>query len=120
MTSDYEAVGGAPAIKSVVEDFYRRVILDPALAHYFTDVDLNKLKGHQAALISQVMGGPREYTGRDLKAAHAHLGITSHDFSKVAVHLLGALNDAGVPEEIATRTGIAIMTYRDIVTRPKR
>ena len=33
-----------------------------------------RLKRHQVALVSQVMGGPVAYEGRDLRAAHSEHG----------------------------------------------
>lgn len=115
MISDYVIVGGAPAIKVVVDDFYERVLGDDQLAPYFKGVDLARLKGHQAAFISEVMGGPKQYAGRTIVEAHRGRGITEDAFSRVAVHLLAALNAAGVPEDIATRTGQKAMALRDAV-----
>jgi len=43
----------------------------------------------QAALPVQVTGGPAACSGRDLAAAHDHLGITPEDVDR-AVGLLGA------------------------------
>ena len=33
--SDYDAIGGGPAVSAVVNDFYVRVLADPQLAPYF-------------------------------------------------------------------------------------
>jgi truncated hemoglobin YjbI len=33
--SDYDLVGGGPAVGAVVNDFYERVLRDPQLAPYF-------------------------------------------------------------------------------------
>ena len=41
--SDYEVVGGGPAVSAVVNDFYERVLSDPQLAPYFEGVDLPRL-----------------------------------------------------------------------------
>lgn len=103
--SDYERVGGAPAIKAVVDRFYELVLGDERLAGYFTGTELTPLKRHQVLLISQVMGGPAQYDGRDLKQAHAGLDITGEDFGLVVSYLAQALNEAGVPAEIIARVG---------------
>ena len=42
--SDYEVVGGGPAVSAVVNDFYERVLSDPQLAPYFEGVDLPTTK----------------------------------------------------------------------------
>jgi hemoglobin len=114
--SDYEAVGGGPAVSAVVNDFYERVLRDPKLSHYFEGVDLPRLKRHQVLLVTQVLGGPNGYDGRPLGEAHEGLGITSDEFSTVVGHLAAAMTDAGVPDDIIARAGAAVVaTEPDIV-----
>jgi hemoglobin len=114
--SDYDAVGGGPAVSAVVNNFYDRVLADPQLAPYFEGVDMARLKRHQALLITQVLGGPDKYTGRPLDEAHAGLGIDRDDFAAVANHLVETMRDAGVPEDIIARAGAAVAaTESDIV-----
>ncbi|ANJ25756.1 group I truncated hemoglobin [Agromyces aureus] len=114
--SDYAAVGGAPAITAVVNRFYELVLGDDLLAKHFEGTEMARLKRHQVALVSQVMGGPVEYEGRELRAAHANLGITAEEFGAVAGHLITALTEAGVPSEIIDRTvGAVAATQPDIV-----
>lgn len=115
--SDYDLVGGGPAVAQVVDVFYQRVTADPALAHYFAGVDMPRLKRHQALLVSQVMGGPAAYDGRELGVAHASLGVTDADFDRVVAHLASTLADAGAPEDVIGRVGAALGATRgDIVT----
>ena len=114
--SDYDAIGGAAAVKVVVEDFYQRVLSDPELVDYFEGVDMPALKRHQALLVGQVLGGPANYDGRSLGEAHHGLGITKPHFDLVVGHLAGALKDAGVPDDIIGRAGAAVVaTEPDIV-----
>lgn len=114
--SDYEAVGGGPAVAAVVDRFYGLVLDDDRLRAYFDGVEMVRLKRHQVALVSQVMGGPVEYSGRDLRAAHHGKGISSDDFGAVAGHLVTALTEAGVEPAIIDRTVTAVAgTQPDIV-----
>ena len=101
--SAYQRIGGAPAIKSVVDAFYESVLADEELAGYFTALDgggFAALKRHQVALLSQVLGGPREYTGRELAHAHQGAGITPRAYRRVAHLLVGTLWEFQVPEDI--------------------
>jgi hemoglobin len=117
LASDYERVGGGRAVSQVVDRFYQLILADPQLAPFFTDIDMARLKRHQVMLVSQVLGGPVEYDGRDLRAAHAGLTISSDDFGKVVVHLVAALEQAGVDADIIGRVGEALGgTQDDIVT----
>lgn len=116
--TDYEAIGGGPAVKAVVEDFYRRVLQDAQLTRFFAGVDLHRLKRHQAMMVTRVLGGPDGYTGRSLRDAHNGLGITAADFGRVVGHLADALQHAGVPAEVTARaTALVRETKPEIVTR---
>src|SRR5215475_8732925 len=90
--SAFERVGGAPAVKAVVDRFYERVLADNDLSEYYTSMDaagMTQLKRHQAAMISQVLGGPREYAGRDLADAHRTLDISAVHYRRVSHLLVG-------------------------------
>jgi hemoglobin len=115
--SDYQAVGGGPAIASVVDLFYTKVLADPQLSGYFAGTDLARLKRHQVQLVSQVMGGPVAYEGPALADAHKGRGITGGDFGRVVVHLVSALEAHEVPDDIIGRVVKALgATQGDIVT----
>jgi len=114
--SDYDVVGGGPAVSAVVNDFYERVLGDSQLAPYFEGVDLARLKRHQVLLISQVLGGPANYDGRAFDQAHAGLGISHDDLAAVAGHLVAAMRGAGVPEDVILRAiTVVASTEPDIV-----
>ena len=113
----YARLGREAGIRTAVDDFYERVVGDPQLAHHFTGVDLPRLRRHQTALLVQVTGGPVEYSGRDLAAAHAGLGTTPVDFDRVVDHLVATLTGLGVAAEDIGAVGAALTAHRDdIVT----
>ena len=115
--TDYERIGGSRAVSAVVGSFYEAVVADPDLAPWFEGVDMPALRRHQALLISQVLGGPTEYDGRELKEAHAPLHVTGPAFDRVVEHLVAALQGAGVDDEIIGRLGVTLgATRADIVT----
>ena len=91
----YDSIGGGPAVRAAVDDFYARVLADPQLAPFFTGVDLQHLKAHQRAFIAAAIGGAEIYQGRDMAAAHAGLAITDADFDAVAGHLVDTLTGLG-------------------------
>lgn len=93
----YERLGGASAVDAVVDEFYDRVLADETLAPYFEGVDTETLHDHQVAFISHVAGGPVEYDGRAMAAAHAGLGVSDEAFDRVADHLDASLRTFDVP-----------------------
>lgn len=113
--SDYDRVGGGAAVRSVVDRFYELVLDDVRLASYFTDTDLPRLKRHQVLLVSQVLGGPANYDGRDLRDAHAGRDIGPEQFGLVATYLAQSLAEAGVDADIIERVGATLTAARDEV-----
>jgi len=95
----YQAIGGRDAVEAVVDDFYERVLDDDQLTPYFEDTDMEDLRAHQVQFISAVAGGPVEYTGDDMREAHAHLDVEEADFDLVGRYLQETLSENGVPEE---------------------
>ncbi len=94
----FEKIGGAPAVKAVVADFYKRILNDSLLIPYFKHTDMAKQHMHQEMFITMALGGPNSYQGRDMKSAHKGLGITNEAFDAVAGHLSDALIAAGVSQ----------------------
>jgi len=92
----YEALGADIGIRKAVDDFYARVVADPQLQPFFADVDMTTLRRHQVDMLVAATGGPRQYDGRDMAAAHAGKGITSAAFGRVVGHLVATLESLGV------------------------
>ena len=119
MASDYERIGGGPAVSAVVDEFYRRLTSDEQVGHYFEEVSLPTLKRHQVLMITTILGGPDQYDGRALDEAHAPLGITETDYHRVGSHLMSCLEDAGVPDDVQGRVRVALGQVQDsIVASP--
>jgi hemoglobin len=95
----YNEIGGRDAVEAVVDDFYDQVLDDEQLLPYFEDTEMAELRAHQVQFISAVTGGPVEYTGEDMRAAHDHLDIAEEDFDTVGRYLQTALEENGVDEE---------------------
>jgi hemoglobin len=98
-TSIYDAIGGGDAVAAAVEQFYERVLADPALVGYFDGLDMKRLKAHQRSFIAAAIGGAELYAGRPMKEAHAPFKIQPDHFDLVVSHLVATLTDLGVPAE---------------------
>lgn len=96
----YEQIGGEAALGLAVDDFYRRVLQDGSISHFFHGVDMVRLRSHQHAFLSQLLGGPRSYSGRAIEAAHSGLNLTSAHFAAVAGHLGDTLTSLGVEQSL--------------------
>jgi hemoglobin len=95
----YDRLGGEAAIKAVVDEFVANVGADTRINQYFANADLDRLKGHLVNQIGQASGGPQVYTGRDMKTAHAGMGIDEAGFNALVEDLVKALDKFSVPEQ---------------------
>lgn len=99
----YEQLGGAPAIQAATELFYRKVLQDDELAPFFEDIEMDAQIAKQASFLTMVTGGPNQYTGRDMRAAHARLverGIGDRHVDLVIQHLGDTLKELGVSQDL--------------------
>ena len=115
MASIYEEIGGREAVGAAVEDFYRRVLADAALAPYFENKDMVRLKAQQSAFIAAAVGGPERYKGLNMEAAHDGLGITDEAFDKVVKHLASTLTDLGVAAPTVEAIGGKLLRLRTAI-----
>ena len=118
MNTLYERLGGAPAVDAAVDIFYRKVLTDSRIDHYFVDVDMDRQAAKQKAFLTMVMGGPASYTGQDMRTGHAHLVKAGLDDSHVdaVIELLAAtLKELGVSDADIAEVGVLANSVRDDV-----
>lgn len=117
----YRRLGGAWAVDVAVELFYRKVLWDERVAHFFDDVDLDRQIAKQVGFLSMVFGGPTNYSGRELAQAHHHLlarGMTDEHFDVVVELLVDTLRLIGANEDdIAEVTKITESVREDVMGR---
>ncbi len=116
MSTVFEQIGGAAAVDAAVDIFYRKVLSDPIISHFFDTVDMDRQVGKQKAFLTMAFGGPNKYTGKDMREAHKHMKLTEQHFSAVAGHLKGTLEELNVPENLINEVmKIAASTHDDVL-----
>ena len=95
----YERLGGKDAITAVVDDFVANVAADKRINGYFAKTNIPQLKRNLVDQICAATGGPCTYTGRDMKTAHAGMGVTDADFNALVEDLQKSLNKFKVPDK---------------------
>ena len=117
----YDKIGGEAAVNAAVDIFYRKVLSDDRISHWFEGVDMDKQAAKQKSFLTLAFGGPNNYTGEDMRKGHAHLverGLTDSDFDAVIENLGATLTELNVPEElIAEAAAIAESTRNDVLGR---
>ena len=124
MTSDveptlYDKIGGKDSIQKAVDLFYKKVLMDGRISHFFDNTDMRRLYAHQSQFLSFALGGPNEYQGRDIREAHKNLvekhGLEERHFDIVAEHLLATLIDLGITEETRNEIMSIVGSTKDAV-----
>jgi len=90
----YQRLGGREAIKGVVDDFVANLVADPRVNTRFKGLQpaaVAKLQTNLADQICDATGGPCAYLGRDMKAAHAGMGITEVEWNATVEDLVKSL-----------------------------
>ncbi len=121
MTTLYERIGGAPAVKAAVDIFYGKVLADDRIARFFEGVDMAGQSAKQRAFLIMAFGGPNAYTGADMRRGHAKLverGLNDSHFDAVVENLAATLTELGVPSsDIAEVAAIAESVRDDVLGR---
>ncbi|MDR0481436.1 MAG: group 1 truncated hemoglobin [Gallionellaceae bacterium] len=117
--SVYDQIGGAAAVDAAVDIFYRKVLQDDRIKHYFDGVDMSKQSAKQKAFLTMALGGPNNYTGEDMRKGHAHLkGLNDSHFDAVMENLAATLKELKVPDNlIAEAAKIAESTRNDVLNK---
>jgi hemoglobin len=95
----YERLGGQGALVAVVDDFVGNVAADNRINKFFAKTDIPRLKRLLVEQICAGTGGPCTYTGRDMKSAHAGMGINDAQFNALVEDLVKSLDKFKVPEK---------------------
>ncbi len=116
-SSLFDKYGGFGTVSKIVREFYRSVLASPRLTGYFTGVDMERLIDHQTKFIAHAMGGPADYTGRDLDVAHRRLRVKPEDFDEVATILEEVLEEAGMERgDITAVLGVVASARSHVVS----
>lgn len=115
----YEKIGGEAAVDAAVDIFYRKVLADDRINSFFEGVDMERQAAKQKAFLTMAFGGPHNYTGKDMRDAHAHLvknGLNDSHFDAVMENLGATLQELNVPDElISEAAAIAESTRNDVL-----
>lgn len=118
MQSIYEQIGGEAAMDAAVETFYRKVLSDERVAHFFDGVDMERQMAKQKGFLTMVTGGPNSYTGKSMRDGHRHLvarGLNDGHVDAI-IELLGeTLRELGVADNLIAQIAAVAESVRDDV-----
>ncbi|WP_241158402.1 globin [Cohnella candidum] len=99
----YEAIGGAPAVRDLVEKFYPKVQADPLLSPLFPD-DIHPVMEKQYLFLTQFFGGPSLYSDEFghpmMRARHLPFPVTRSRAEAWLSCMARALSETAIPEPL--------------------
>ena len=103
MQTLYDAVGGEPVFRQLVDVFYEGVALDPLLRPLYPDEDLSGARARLTGFLVQYWGGPTTYSEQRghprLRMRHAPWVIGERERDAWLGHMRRAVEAIEVPEE---------------------
>jgi TolB-like protein len=118
----FSLIGGSKTVLAASDSFYRRIVADNSINHFFAGIDLAHLLAHYKMFISALLGGQEPYVGQDVGAAHAHLCPQLNDshFDAFLKHFRAALQEVGVRDDKAERVIRVLEGKRNVVLNRER
>jgi hemoglobin len=116
MSTLYERLGGEAAVEAAVGKFYDRVLADERISSFFDGMNMHAQARKQMLFLTKVFGGPNNYDGQDMRAAHTHLELEQHHFDAVVENLAATLRSMGVSaDEIKEVEALANTMLDDVL-----
>lgn len=105
----YERLGGQEGISAIVRDIIDNHLKNPIIKVRFERADIPKLQRLAVEFFCMGAGGSENYTGREMREAHAGMNISEQEFVAVIDDILDALDKNSIPPE--TRTEVLGILY---------
>lgn len=120
-SSLFERLGGLKAVNTAVDIFYRKMLTDERVCHFFDGIDMERQILKQKGFLTMVFGGPNHYDGKSMREGHAHLlklGLNDEHVDIVIQHLGSTLQELGaMPADIEQVAAIANSVRNDVLGR---
>jgi hemoglobin len=114
----FDRVGGRDGIHAVVADTVARHQVNDQIVHLMEGVDADHLVAQVTDFLVVATGGEGEYSGQDMKAAHANMALSNADFLAAGGDLGAAMEAAGWGEGESQELLCAFVGLRgDVVTQ---
>lgn len=101
----FERLGGQGAIDAFVPLFYKKVLADDRINHFFRGIDMDAQGAKLNGFLTMGFGGPDNYTGKDLREGHRHLvrgGLNDGHFDAALEHINSTLVELNVPADLVS------------------
>lgn len=108
----YNRIGGEPAVRKLVYEFYDRVLANPTLKPFFENTPMDRLRAMQFEMFAAALDGPA-YSGHPLPYVHHGRGITPEHFGLFIDCLLETLKDLHLDKDATLQLIDRLNLYAD-------
>lgn len=113
----YVRLGGESVLTAAVERLSRRVLHDPLLAPAFNGVELGRLRAHQHALLSRLLGVSALPLGQGSGELPADSNWTGPHLDAVATHVVATLSSLGVDPGLIAEVAAGLAPLKSKMAR---
>nr|P17724.1 RecName: Full=Group 1 truncated hemoglobin; Short=Truncated Hb; AltName: Full=Hemoglobin; AltName: Full=Myoglobin [Tetrahymena pyriformis]3AQ5_A Chain A, Group 1 truncated hemoglobin [Tetrahymena pyriformis]3AQ5_B Chain B, Group 1 truncated hemoglobin [Tetrahymena pyriformis]3AQ6_A Chain A, Group 1 truncated hemoglobin [Tetrahymena pyriformis]3AQ6_B Chain B, Group 1 truncated hemoglobin [Tetrahymena pyriformis]BAA03015.1 hemoglobin [Tetrahymena pyriformis] len=96
----YEKLGGENAMKAAVPLFYKKVLADERVKHFFKNTDMDHQTKQQTDFLTMLLGGPNHYKGKNMTEAHKGMNLQNLHFDAIIENLAATLKELGVTDAV--------------------
>lgn len=119
METLFHQIGGIKTINALVDKFYKNVLEDDSINHFFKNVNMNKLKEHHNMFLMYSLAELKNMSGESLRESHKQLvkeGLNQNHFNAMISHYKHAMQDCDInPKNIHEIIKILEATRNDIL-----
>jgi truncated hemoglobin YjbI len=101
--TDFDRIGGAAALRPIIDEFVDRCFDDLMIGFFFARADRARVKRFEYEHAAEHLGAGTPYGGRPLAVAHGAHRIMGGQFDRRLTILREVLEAHGVPEDIRSR-----------------
>ncbi|WP_026713165.1 group I truncated hemoglobin [Flavobacterium daejeonense] len=113
-TSLFERLGGLKGIEAIVDDIVELHMNNPNVKSRFLPLKDNpehfaEVRQHLISFLAFGSGGPVEYKGKDMTAAHKGMNISNGEYMNVVDDIMTALDKNNIDEQ--TKKDVLFIAY---------
>lgn len=116
----YDRIGGDKAMDVCTDVFYRKVLQDELVGHFFEDIDMDRQRLKQKSFLSMAFGGPHyQYSDLDLREGHKHLikkyNMNDQHFDRVCTLFKETVTELNIPPDQIAEMMVILESTRDAI-----
>lgn len=109
----YKEIGGTATLSKIFGLAINRIYNDPKLGPHFEGVPKSHLRQMLTEQTCALIGGPCEYTGKDMKESHQERNVTEAEFYAVVEHVQQAMRLIGLSYQQENRILAALAPLKE-------